>query len=118
MKIYGTGIDIVEVDRVRRLLGKNNRFRDRVFTKAEIRYCEGKKKKYEHYAVRFAAKESVWKALGKGGIGLKSIEVKNETGGKPQIVIKHSLLDKKHEIVITLSHTKKYAIAHALVLGA
>jgi phosphopantetheinyl transferase (holo-ACP synthase) len=44
--------------------------------------------------------------------------VKNETGGKPQIVIKHSLLDKKHEIVITLSHTKKYAIAHALVLGA
>ncbi len=115
MKICGTGIDIVEVSRIKKLLG-NNKFRDRVFTEGEIRYCESKKKKYEHYAVRFAAKESVWKSLGKGGIALKSIEIKNDAGGRPRVIMKRSLLSKGRKVIITLSHTGNYAVAHAMVV--
>ena len=117
MKIYGTGIDIVEVDRIKKLLTNSKRFRERVFTAEEIKYCEGKKKKYEHYAVRFAAKESVWKAVGKSGTELKNIEVKNETGGKPKVFIKHNLLGKGRKVIITLSHTGNYAVAYAMVVG-
>ncbi len=115
MKIYGTGIDIVEVSRIKKLLG-NNKFRSRVFTESEIGYCESKKKKYEHYAVRFAAKESVWKALGKGGVALKSIEIKNDATGQPRVTMKRGLLDKGHKVIITLSHTGNYAVAHAMVV--
>lgn len=117
MKIHGTGIDIVEVSKVKELLRSNKKFRDRVFTAGEVKYCEGKKKKYEHYAVRFAAKESVWKALGKGGIALKSIEIKNEQGGRPKVIMKRNMLDKGRKVIITLSHTNNYAVAHALVVG-
>lgn len=116
MKIYGTGIDIVEIKRVKKLIEDNNKFRDRVFTKREISYCEGKKKKYEHYAVRFAAKESVWKALGRSGVALKNIEVRNEPNGKPCIRIKNNGLGKKQRVIVSLSHTGNYAVAHSMVV--
>ncbi|MCJ7645312.1 holo-ACP synthase, partial [bacterium] len=76
MPISGTGIDIVEISRIKKLMEKDNRLKNRVFTENEVRYCEKKRKKYHHYAVRFAAKEAVWKALGKGGVGLKNIEIR------------------------------------------
>ena len=117
MKIHGTGIDIVEVKRIKKLLLSNGRFRDRVFTAAEVKYCENKKKKHEHYAVRFAAKEAVWKAMGKGGVGLKSIEIKNDPNGAPRVFVKHKLPCKGSKIIITLSHTDNYAVAHAMVVS-
>ena len=81
------GIDIVEVKRIARLT-KNKAFLKRVFTPEEITYCSKKINKAEHYAVRFAAKEAVWKALGMGGLSLKSISVKNRPNGKPEALIK------------------------------
>lgn len=110
------GIDIVETDRIK-LLIKNKKFVHRIFSKEEIRYCEKKVNRHQHYAARFAAKEAVWKALsGKYKIALKKIIVKNLNNGKPLV-----LLDTKEKklartkIDVSLSHTEKYAVAVAIV---
>lgn len=102
------GIDIVEVDRIRRLL-KKKRFIKRVFTDKEIKYCEKKKKKALSYAARFAAKEAVYKALG-GGLSYKDIEIIN-VNKKPEVII----LSRKINVHISISHTDKYAVAVAVV---
>ena len=79
MKIFGIGTDIVNVKRMEKSLKKNGlKFKNRVFSKKEINYCERKKNPYTFYAKRFAAKEALSKALGTGirkGINLKNIEI-------------------------------------------
>jgi holo-[acyl-carrier-protein] synthase len=65
--------------------------------------------------VRFAAKEAVWKALGMGGISLKNISVKNLPNGKPEALIKDK---KRKDISISLSHSKDYAAAVAIIKGS
>ena len=60
--IYGIGTDIIEIDRVKRA-AENPRFVNRVFTSAEVAYCKDKANPYPSFAVRFAAKEAVYKAL-------------------------------------------------------
>lgn len=115
MVISGTGIDIVEVSRIKKLMEKDERLKNRIFTKNEIRYCERKRKKYHHYAVRFAAKEAVWKALGKGGVGLKNIEIRNRSNGQPQVYLKGKSLDPL-KIMVSLTHSRDYAVAQAIVV--
>ena len=120
MKIFGTGIDIVEVIRIRKAVEANKGFRNRVFTQEEIKYCEHKKRKFEHYAVRFAAKEAVWKAFGQGGVALRSIEIVNDANGKPSVRLHVKLkacgLRKRAEVVLSMSHTHRYAVANAIVV--
>lgn len=109
------GIDIVETKRIKKLI-KNKKFLNRVFSEEEINYCESKKNKEQHYSARFAAKEAVWKALaGKYSIPLKNIMIQNIQNGKPQVVIKDKKLNKL-KIEVSLSHTKEYAVAVALVI--
>jgi len=115
MPIFGTGIDIVEIGRIKKLMEKDDRLKNRVFTKNEIAYCERKRKKYHHYAVRFAAKEAVWKALGKGGVGLKNIEIRNRSNGQPQVYVKGKRLEPP-KILISLAHSHDYAVAQAIVV--
>lgn len=105
------GIDIVEVRRIERLI-KDKHFLERVFTPGEIEYCRKKKKCAQHFAVRFATKEAVWKALRHNGIALKDIGVSNLPDGKPEAVIRGV---KKKNIDISLSHTDEYAVAVAIV---
>ena len=62
--IAGIGIDMIEVDRVAGKIGKDEGFRELVFSETEIEYCEPKANKYQHYAARFAAKEAFLKAIG------------------------------------------------------
>src|SRR3982751_3460302 len=87
MAIVGTGIDITEVPRIAAAIARHGeRFLQRVFTAAEIRYCESKRNKSERYAARFAAKEAAMKAIGTGwrhGVTWKDIEVKRAPGGRP-----------------------------------
>ncbi|HEV2488879.1 MAG TPA: holo-ACP synthase [Candidatus Acidoferrales bacterium] len=87
--IVGLGVDIAEIDRVEAAIRRHGKaFLERVFTTAEITYCERHKKKFERYAARFAAKEAAMKALGTGwrkGVRWRDIEVKNQPGGKPVI---------------------------------
>lgn len=105
------GVDIVEVRRIAKLI-KSRAFLNRVFAPAEIAYCAKKVNKAQHYAVRFAAKEAVWKALGMSGISLKQISVKNLPNGKPETLIKGK---KDRRISISLSHTGEYAAAVAII---
>lgn len=86
--IIGTGIDIIEVERVAKRVGSGNGFREMVFSKEEILYCDSKAFPYQHYAGRFAAKEAFLKAVGRGwdsGLTLHEIEVVNLPRGKPEL---------------------------------
>lgn len=88
--IVGHGIDIVETARLRRSIEEHGEhFLERVFTAGERAYCEAsKKRRFEHYAGRFAAKEAVLKVLGtgwRGGIAWTDIEVIKTPAGQPQV---------------------------------
>ena len=102
MNIFGIGTDIVNTKRIEKSIKMyGNKFKNKIFTKKEIRYCENKKNPAPFYAKRFAAKEAFTKALGTGirkGISLKDIEIFNDTSGKPNIKLRgvvNNLLKKK-----------------------
>src|SRR5579863_10203518 len=122
--ILGTGIDLCEVDRIAKAMasGHGKRFRERVYTAAEIAYSERKANRFERYAARFAAKEAGMKALGtgwRGGIGWRDLEVANLPSGRPTL----RLHGKAAEIAerlgvrnISLSLTHTAAMAMAVVI--
>lgn len=107
------GVDIVEVPRVARLI-RQRRFLERVFTPEERAYCRGKKNRAQHFAVRFAAKEAVYKALGRPGVAHKDISVWNAPDGRPSVRLRGGLKSLERRVSITLSHTAQYAVAVAL----
>lgn len=121
--IVSVGVDIVEVERIRKAVGDSRfgrRFRDRVFTVNEIQYCEQKQRgRYESYAGRFAAKEAVMKALGQGWGGKVrwlDIEVARARSGKPRIVLHHKTARLAEELGIcewflSISHTRAHGVA-------
>jgi holo-[acyl-carrier protein] synthase len=85
--IYGIGIDLVKVIRVKEALERwGERFHNRVFTPGEVRYCMQKKNPSPNFAARFAAKEAFVKALGIGirrGVHWKDVEVQRGPLGRP-----------------------------------
>ncbi len=124
--IIGIGTDIIECDRIERMLEKHGDvFLSRVFTACEVEYCSGRKAAVQHYAGRWAAKEAVLKALGTGwahGIQWTDVEVVNQQGGKPNIVLagvaqQLSLQQGIGEMMISISHCKSYAVAYATAVG-
>ncbi|MDR0956932.1 MAG: holo-ACP synthase [Endomicrobium sp.] len=106
------GIDIEEVKRFNKYV-KNKSWLKRVFTEEEISYSLSKKNAIEHLAVRFAAKEAIWKALSTRNkqIIITDISVMNTKNGKPQVYIKNK---KCNKIDVSLSHTNKYVAAVAI----
>lgn len=121
--IAGLGIDMIEVERVAEKIGKESGFRELVFSKKEIEYCESKANKFEHYAARFAAKEAFLKAIGTGwanGTAFNEIEIFNDENGKPGIMLHGetaitlaNLGNKK--ISVSLSHLKTIASAVVII---
>ena len=118
--IYGIGIDLVENNRLEKIIGKwGQKFLQRVFSEREIQYCGKHIQSSIHYGARFAAKESFLKALGIGlgmGVKLKDIEVVRDKSGKPDLVLwggAKAQTEKKKitKIHLSLTHTKKYATA-------
>lgn len=117
--IAGIGTDIIEVDRILRLLEKDEAFRLKIFTETEIQYCESKKNKAESFAARFAAKEAMFKAMGTGWRGemkFTDIEVVNDELGKPEVKTYGAVsefLDQKKikHIHISMSHLKTMGLA-------
>ncbi|MEI6435943.1 MAG: holo-ACP synthase [Bacteroidota bacterium] len=121
--IIGTGIDIIEVARIEKVMSRDIGFRDKIFTPLEIEYCESKKNKYQHYAARFSAKEAMLKAIGTGwrfGIRFADIEVYNDELGKPHIRV----FEKAKELLtslsvskihVSLSHLKETATAIVII---
>lgn len=107
------GVDIVEVPRIGRL-ARNKRFLERVFTAEEVAYCRGKKNAAQHFAVRFAAKEAVYKALGRAGVGHRDISVRNDARGRPSVLLSKRLKTLERRLSLSLSHTAQHAVAVAL----
>ncbi|MDD2506686.1 MAG: holo-ACP synthase [Candidatus Cloacimonetes bacterium] len=123
--IIGVGTDIVEIGRIDRLLDRNPRFVDKVFSSAEIEYCSSKASPAQSFAARFAAKEAFLKSLGTGwdqGISWQEIEVMNDNQGKPDIRLcgkAKELAEQKgiRLIHLSLSHEKQYAVASVIAEG-
>jgi holo-[acyl-carrier protein] synthase len=119
------GVDIVEIDRIRNSLEScGEEFKNRVYTKNEIEYCENRKAaRFESYAARFSAKEAVSKAFGTGigkRVGWKDIEVVNDSLGKPSIVLSGNARELFEEmkgvsISLSLSHSRQYAVAYVML---
>jgi holo-[acyl-carrier protein] synthase len=125
--IYGLGVDIIEVERIKSVIDKYQGFLSRVFTEKEIKYCESKKNpviKCICYAQKFAAKEAVAKSLGVGfgkNLSFHEIAVMNLNSGKPVILISgraEKYCDEKSicEVEVSLSGTKDYAVAFSVAL--
>jgi holo-[acyl-carrier protein] synthase len=118
--IYGTGIDIVEVQRMAGIIARwGKRFVERVFTPGEIEYCNKRAFPAMHYAARFAAKESLLKSLGIGlgmGLSLKEIEVISDQRGKPEVRLQGRAEGMLRNLGVSvahlsLSHTRHSATA-------
>lgn len=123
MNILGIGIDIIEIDRIEKVLNRTPRFLDRNFTEKEIEYFKKNNLKSESIAGNFAAKEAISKAIGTGirGFNLKDIEILRDDLGKPivntynnlkEICIKYSV----KEIEVSISHSENYAVANSIVI--
>jgi holo-[acyl-carrier protein] synthase len=121
--IVSIGIDIIEISRVREVLARTPRFRERVFTERERAYCDSRGvKSAEHYAARFAAKEAAFKALGTGWSGSLSwhhVEVINEDSGAPRLLLRErarELFDALGATLahLSLSHTSEHAVAQVI----
>lgn len=115
-EINGIGIDIIEIDRIKKACLKwDQRFIKRIFTQKEISYCTEKKNPFSHFAVRFAAKEAVIKAISYS-INWLDIEIINQKNKSPYCKIYKKLKDLKNKkILISLSHSKKNAIAICII---
>lgn len=110
-----------------RMLQKwGERFKDRVFLAAEKEYCESKARPSMHYAGRFAVKEAVTKAFGTGispHISWLDIQVvRDAVTGAPSVELSprgRRFADSRNvaEILVSLSHTRDYTVAHALLVG-
>lgn len=126
MKIAAHGVDMVACDRLREAIDRHGeRFLRRVFTPIEIEYCSKKRRRIEHLAGRFAAKEAVLKVLGTGWAGGASwtdVEIRNLPSGKPEVFLSgqtRRIADELglREILVSISHIKTHAIASAIGLA-
>jgi holo-[acyl-carrier protein] synthase len=124
--ILGTGIDIIEVERIVASLEQfGERFVNRVLVAGEIAYCQSHKNPAPFLAARFAAKEAVSKAFGTGigaQLGWRDIEIRRKETGEPFAVLHgkgkelFAARGAKH-LHISLSHTQLYAAATAILEG-
>jgi holo-[acyl-carrier protein] synthase len=123
--VIGIGIDLEEIERVSQVFSAP-RALTRVFTPHEIAYCQPKRHCFQHLAVRFAAKEALFKALGtglSGGLRWTDVEVRNEPSGKPYVTLYGAAKDFAAQlgvqtVLISLSHSRQYAIAQVMLLAS
>jgi len=112
--IVGTGIDIIEIERIQKAVERwGDVFLNYVFNPAEIEYAQKYKFPYKNYAGRFAAKEAIFKAMGVPHLSWHDITIINDASGKP--VCHYNNVDFKYQILISISHSRDYAVASAIV---
>lgn len=125
--IFGIGTDIIECLRIAQMIERHGElFITRVYTPHEIEYCQSRKAATQHYAGRWAAKEAVLKAIGTGwrkGISWRDIEVHNQPGGKPTVLVRGGVRDAIEklaiaEILLSISHCRSHATAYAIAISA
>lgn len=125
--LVGLGADLVEIERIRGVLGRQGRrFLERVFTAEERAYCEGRADPHPHLAARFAAKEAVSKCFTTGigaELGWKSVSIYHGERREPRV-----RLDERGrallaglgatDVLVSLSHTRAFALAVAALVRA
>ena len=116
--IIGTGVDIVEIERIKKAVEKNSRFLERFFSDRERAYFESRHNRCEVAAGNFAAKEAFSKAIGTGirNFALKDVEILRDSLGKPYINLRnaaYTIANKKGDGIfhVSISHCKHYAVA-------
>lgn len=121
--ITGLGVDIVEIARMRDALTRRPRMKERLFSEPEREYCESRNKPEIHYAMRFAAKEAVLKALGTGfsGMRFRDVEVVRDERGKPVPHLTGRAAEVAQaagvvEVHLSLSFTHENAVASAVAI--
>lgn len=117
------GLDIVEIERIKKICERYKNFKERIYSHEELRQLGNKKDVYASLAARFAAKEAFIKAIGGrySGWNWKDVEVLYGINGKPEIRLKNKALEvalekKVKEIKVSLSHTHKYAVAVVVIV--
>ena len=121
--IVGIGNDIIEIERIEKAISKEG-FRNKIYTQRELENIEKRGDRVETYAGIFSAKEAISKAIGTGvrEFSLTDLEILNDDLGKPYVVVSERLdkiiKSKKedYQIEISISHSKKYATAVAIVI--
>lgn len=124
MATAGIGVDMLEIDRMERVLARRPNFARRVFTDEERAYCERTARPAEHYAARFAAREAVVKALGtgfSGGVGFRDVSVGRDESGRPRALLSGRAAEVAREkgireIALSISHTHDVAVANAIAV--
>jgi holo-[acyl-carrier protein] synthase len=123
VSITGLGVDIVEIERMRRALERRPAMKERIFSAAEREYCDGRNKPEIHYAMRFAAKEAVLKALGTGFSGMRftDVEVMRDERGRPVPHLSGRAAEVAQErgvveMHLSLSFTHATAVASAVAI--
>ena len=121
--IVGIGNDIIEIERIEKAISKEG-FKNKIYTQRELENIKKRGNRAETYAGVFSAKEAISKAIGTGvrEFSLTDLEILNDDLGKPYVVVSERLdkiiKSKKedYQIEISISHSKKYAIAMAIIL--
>ena len=121
--IVGIGNDIIEIERIEKAISKEG-FKDKIYTQRELENIKKRGNRAETYAGVFSAKEAISKAIGTGvrEFSLIDLEILNDDLGKPYVVVSEKLdkiiKSKKedYQIEISISHSKKYVIAIAIIL--
>jgi len=120
--IVGIGNDIIEIERIEKAISKEG-FKNKVYTQRELENIRKRGNRTETYAGIFSAKEAISKAIGTGvrEFSLTDLEILNDDLGKPYVVVSEKL-DKilktkkeDYQIEISISHSKKYATAMAII---
>ena len=120
--IKGIGNDIIEIDRIKIAVAKNNSFLTKIYTKQELEYYKSKGSKIQTLAGMFCAKEAVSKALGTGfrGFGFTDIEILRNEFGRPEVRLHLKAKDifessNYSAIFVSISHCKTYASAVSIL---
>ena len=121
--IVGIGNDIIEIERIEKAISKES-FKIKIYTQRELENIEKRGDRVETYAGIFSAKEAISKAIGTGvrEFSLTDLEILNDDLGKPYVIVSEKLdkiiKNKKedYQIEISISHSKKYAIAMAIIM--
>ena len=121
--ILGIGNDIIEIERIEKAILREG-FKNKVYTQKELENIEKRGNRVETYAGIFSAKEAISKAIGTGvrEFSLTDLEILNDDLGKPYVIVSEKLdkiiKNKKedYQIEISISHSKKYAIAMAIIM--
>ncbi len=122
MRIIGLGVDLADVDRVERVLGKYPRFAERCFTEHEREYAFRFANPARRFAARFAGKEAVMKSMGTGWRRIRWTDIEITGGGKPTVRMSGNAMRRAEmlgvtEVMVTITHTDTSALVMAIAVG-